>query len=131
MSDSQEQFRIDESHAETPDHVSEIMDSLPGWQSEEFLNDATDRAVRAELRTNVNTSARVLAAASVYATGLLVNEKVTQPVVSDAAGVSEAAIRRNYQAILETEGYDTSRANKSETEPRPTFAERLKKVIFQ
>jgi len=45
-----------------------------------------------------------LAAAAVYAGGLLTNEKVTQTEVSDVADVSEVTIRNRYQELLEAEG---------------------------
>jgi transcription initiation factor TFIIB len=45
-----------------------------------------------------------LAAASVYAGALLVNEKTTQSAVSEVADVSEVTIRNRYHELLEAEG---------------------------
>ena len=45
-----------------------------------------------------------LAAAAVYAAGLLTNEQVTQSDVSDVSDISEVTIRNRYQELLEAEG---------------------------
>ena len=45
-----------------------------------------------------------LAAAAVYAAGLLTNEQVTQSEVSDVSDISEVTIRNRYQELLEAEG---------------------------
>jgi transcription initiation factor TFIIB len=49
-----------------------------------------------------------LAAAAVYAAGLLTNEKVTQNQVSAVANVSEVTIRNRYKELLEAEGFRTA-----------------------
>lgn len=69
------------------------------WQAKLFSESAL-------ASTEVNNTRRVIAAASVYASALLVNRKVTQKEVSRATGVSTNPIRQTYQAILEHRGYD-------------------------
>jgi biotin operon repressor len=124
---------LDPSLAESPAAVETIFDAMDGHQSTEFRDEATERAIRAELEHPVNASPTIIAAASVYATGALVNEKHTQQTIAEAAGVSKAAIRRNYQAILEAEGYDvsTSRSGgrKTRTRSEPSLFDRLRSVI--
>jgi transcription initiation factor TFIIB len=50
-----------------------------------------------------------LAAAAIYAAGLLVNEELTQETVSEATDVSTVTIRDRYRELLEAEAArDTS-----------------------
>jgi transcription initiation factor TFIIB len=49
-----------------------------------------------------------LAAAAVYASALLCNEKVTQSDVSEVANISEVTIRNRYKELLEAEGVVTA-----------------------
>lgn len=66
---------------------------------------AVDLAARAEQEHPINRTPAVVAAAAVYAAGLLCNEKRTQQHVADAADVSTVAIRDAYRELLEHEGY--------------------------
>jgi transcription initiation factor TFIIB len=74
------------------------------------VSDDVERRARELLRTAKSRGLHSgknpvgLAAAAVYASGLLTNEKVTQTQVSDVADVSEVTIRNRYQELLEAEG---------------------------
>ena len=74
------------------------------------LSDEAERRARELLRVAKNRGIHSgknpvgLAAAAVYAAGLLTNEKVTQSEVSDVADVSEVTIRNRYQELLEADG---------------------------
>jgi transcription initiation factor TFIIIB Brf1 subunit/transcription initiation factor TFIIB len=64
-------------------------------------------AAAADLRHDIQRSPTVLGAAAVYTAALLENEKVTQPEVVEAAGVSEAALRDAWHDIRDAEFGDT------------------------
>ena len=78
--------------------------------SELDLSDETERRARELLRTAKSRGLHSgknpvgLAAAAVYAAGLLTNSDVTQAAVSDVADVSEVTIRNRYQELLEADG---------------------------
>jgi len=59
----------------------------------------------------INKTRRVIAAASVYAAALLVNEKVTQQEVVDVTGVSITPIRQTYKQILVERGFEMPEDN--------------------
>ncbi|MFW6003244.1 MAG: transcription initiation factor IIB [Halanaeroarchaeum sp.] len=69
-------------------------------------SDATAHEARELLRTASGTgvfngkSPVGLAAAAIYAAGLLTGERLTQTVISEAADVSEVTIRNRYQELL-------------------------------
>jgi transcription initiation factor TFIIB len=65
----------------------------------------------------INTSRRVIAAASIYAASVLCNEKRTQGRVSDVTGVSLTPIRQVYQEILTTRGFDLEHHNPDRFKP--------------
>jgi transcription initiation factor TFIIB len=67
------------------------------FRARELLSTAKQRA----LHSGKNPVG--LAAAAVYAAGLLTNEKVTQAEVGDVADVSEVTIRNRYQELLEAD----------------------------
>jgi transcription initiation factor TFIIIB Brf1 subunit/transcription initiation factor TFIIB len=84
------------------EHIAEIADSL--GLSDGHTAKAQLLAERADMEHPINRSPAVVAAGSVYLAGLLVNEKHTQPVVAEAAGVSEAALRACYREQARHEG---------------------------
>jgi transcription initiation factor TFIIB len=83
-------------------------DHLPRFCSQLNLSTETEHASRELLETAVEVEENYLsgknpvglAAAAVYAGGLLSNEKVTQGAVSDATNISEVTIRNRYQELL-------------------------------
>lgn len=87
-----------------PEMAAEFADGLNCSDAvrEEAVRIATDHGLNGDL----GATPRVIAASAVYLTSLLHNEKLTQPEVCEASGVSDAAIRKNYQLLLE-EGVDT------------------------
>jgi len=74
------------------------------------LSEEAEHRARELLRTAKSTALHSgknpvgLAAAAVYAAGLLTNEKVTQAEVGEVADVSEVTIRNRYQELLEADG---------------------------
>lgn len=92
--------------------VPDILDDLDRETSREFEQRASRMARNAELQYPVNASPRALAAASVYASGLLVNEKVYQDDLADTSDVSTTVIRRVYTEILNEEGIDFRNSDK-------------------
>jgi len=79
------------------------------FASELDLSDEADRRARELLSTAKRNALHSgknpvgLAAAAVYAAGLLTDEKVTQSEVGDVADVSEVTIRNRYQELLEAD----------------------------
>lgn len=69
----------------------------------------------------VNLTRRVIAAASVYAASLLVNEKQTQQQVEAVTGVSKASIRTTYRQILTDRGYTKPERTESARRARSRF----------
>jgi transcription initiation factor TFIIB len=67
-------------------------------QARELLETAQDRGITS------GKSPVGLAAAAVYAAGLLANEKVTQSEVSEVANISEVTIRNRYKELLDAQG---------------------------
>ncbi len=71
------------------------------------VDDETERLARDLLRTGESAGVHVgkspvgLAAAALYAAGLLVNDRLTQSEVGEVADVSEVTIRNRYQELLE------------------------------
>ncbi len=80
---------------------------VPRFASELDLSDEVERRARELLKTAESkgvTSGKSpvgLAAAAIYASSLLTNQKVTQSQVSDVTNVSEVTIRNRYQELLE------------------------------
>jgi transcription initiation factor TFIIB len=80
---------------------------VPRFVSELELSDEVERRARELLDSGRETGVHSgkspvgLAAAAVYAAGLLTNEKVTQNQVSDVANISEVTIRNRYKELLE------------------------------
>lgn len=60
-------------------------------------------AAAADLRHDIQRAPTVLGAGAVYTAALLENEKVTQPVVAEAAGVGEASLRNAFHDIRDAE----------------------------
>jgi transcription initiation factor TFIIB len=83
---------------------------VPRFVSDLELSEETERQARELLEHAKETgvlsgkSPVGLAAAAVYAAGLLTNEKVTQNEVSEVADISEVTIRNRYKELLENEG---------------------------
>jgi len=81
---------------------------VPRFCSELDLNDEVERQARELLKAAADagvTSGKSpvgLAAAAIYASSLLTNQKVTQSAVSDVTNVSEVTIRNRYQELLES-----------------------------
>ncbi|MFC7204072.1 transcription initiation factor IIB family protein [Haloferax namakaokahaiae] len=82
---------------------------VPRFASELDLSEESERRARQLLENAKKQSIHSgkspvgLAAAAVYAAGLLTNEKVTQNEVSDVANISEVTIRNRYHELLEAE----------------------------
>ncbi|PSP78141.1 transcription initiation factor IIB 2 [Halobacteriales archaeon QS_1_68_20] len=82
---------------------------VPRFVSELGLSEEVERQARELLENGKEANVHVgknpvgLAAAAVYAAGLLSNEQVTQAEVSDVADVSEVTIRNRYQELLEVQ----------------------------
>ena len=80
---------------------------VPRFCSELGLNDEVERQARdllngaQEAGVTSGKSPVGLAAAAIYASSLLTNQKVTQSAVSDVTNVSEVTIRNRYQELLE------------------------------
>lgn len=74
------------------------------------VSDETERRARDLLRTAKEQAAHSgknpvgLAAAALYAAGILTNKKLTQDEVSEVADVSNVTIRNRYHELLEIEG---------------------------
>lgn len=88
-----------------PEMAAEFADELGCSDAvrEEAVRIATDHGLNGDL----GATPRVIAASAVYLTSLLHNEKLTQPEVCEASGVSDAAVRKNYQLLAELEGIGT------------------------
>ncbi|MFB6127213.1 MAG: transcription initiation factor IIB family protein [Halolamina sp.] len=82
------------------------LEYLPRFASDLDLSDEAERRARDLLETakaeNVHSgkSPVGLAAAAIYAAGILCNENLTQSEVSDATDMSEVTIRNRYQELL-------------------------------
>ena len=82
------------------------LEYLPRFASDLDLSDEAERRARDLLETakqeNVHSgkSPVGLAAAGIYAAGILCNENLTQSEVSDATDMSEVTIRNRYQELL-------------------------------
>ena len=80
---------------------------LPRFASDLNCSDETERRARSLLETaksqNVHSgkSPVGLAAAAIYAAGVLCNERVTQTEVSEVTDISEVTIRNRYQELLQ------------------------------
>ncbi len=80
------------------------------------VSDETERRARDLLRSAEEQAAHSgkspvgLAAAALYAAGILTNRKLTQDEVSEVAGVSTVTIRNRYHELLEIESGDTEAA---------------------
>ncbi|MFW5948549.1 MAG: transcription initiation factor IIB [Halolamina sp.] len=83
------------------------LEYLPRFASELDLDDETERRARELLETakrqNVHSgkSPVGLAAAAIYAAGVLTNNALTQSEVSEATNMSEVTIRNRYQELLQ------------------------------
>jgi transcription initiation factor TFIIB len=83
------------------------LEYLPRFASELELSDETERRARELLETakrqNVHSgkSPVGLAAAAIYAAGVLCNDTLTQSEVSKATDMSEVTIRNRYQELLQ------------------------------
>ena len=81
------------------------------------VSDETERRARDLLRTAEKQAAHSgkspvgLAAAALYAAGILTNRRLTQDEVSEVAGVSTVTIRNRYHELLEIEGGDAQSAS--------------------
>jgi transcription initiation factor TFIIB len=82
---------------------------VPRFVSELGLPDGTERRAR-ELLDGARSTGVIsgkspvgLAAAAIYAAGLLTNQSVTQSQVGEVANVSEVTIRNRYHELLEAE----------------------------
>lgn len=100
--------------AKSPNLVTEHLDAHPEWVSDEVEATARALARRAELEHPINRAPSTVAAAAIYLVGLLGNEKLTQREVSDASGVSAAAIREGYIELCKHEGYHHPRHDDDE-----------------
>lgn len=73
----------------------------------DFSAEVRERARRfaaaADLHHDIHRSPTVLGAGAVYTAALLENEKVVQPAVADAAGISVAALREAFHDIRDAE----------------------------
>ena len=95
---------------------------LPRFASELGVSDETERMARELLataeRANVHSgkSPVGLAAAAIYAAGILTNQDLTQREVSEVTDMSEVTIRNRYQELLEAhEGARSLGAPESES----------------
>jgi hypothetical protein len=86
---------------EAPGLVSEYLDEHPEYTSEQFEQKARTLARKCEREWPINRQPATLAAASIYLSGLLVNEKLTQREIAAVAPVGTAAIREGYIEICE------------------------------
>ncbi|MDZ7730348.1 MAG: transcription initiation factor IIB [Natrialbaceae archaeon] len=81
---------------------------VPRFASDLDLSEETERVARElldaarEAGVHSGKSPVGLAAAAVYASALLTNEKVTQNAVSEVANISEVTIRNRYKELLES-----------------------------
>ena len=82
---------------------------VPRFASDLGLSDESEHRARSLLRNakeqgvHSGKSPVGLAAAAVYASALLSNEKVTQDAIGDAADVSEVTIRNRYKELLDAQ----------------------------
>jgi transcription initiation factor TFIIB len=89
---------------------------VPRFASDLDLSEEVERQARRLLDDARNSGIHSgkspvgLAAAAVYASSLLVNEKVTQSEVGDVASVSEVTIRNRYKELLEAAGTSAAMA---------------------
>ena len=104
--------------------VSQYVENFDGWTSDQFEAKAKDFARNADLNEPINRAPSSIAAGAIYAAGLVVNEKRTQPEVAEACDVSAATIRKAYVDILEAEGWEVE--PRSESGPEHTGIARVK-----
>jgi transcription initiation factor TFIIB len=89
------------------------LDYLPRFASDLGVSDEAEQRARELLETTMaegylsGKNPVGLAAAALYASALLVNEKVTQGAVGEVADVSEVTIRNRYKELLELDGIQT------------------------
>jgi transcription initiation factor TFIIIB Brf1 subunit/transcription initiation factor TFIIB len=122
----------DERESRAADLVSEYLDNLDEWASDEYEATARQFARKAELDEPINRAPSSIAAGAIYAAGLLVNEKRTQAEVAAACDVTKPTIRRTYTEIVEAEGYEVE--PRPESGPSHTGIARIKRAakgIFQ
>jgi transcription initiation factor TFIIB len=87
---------------------------IPRFASDLCLSDEAERRARRLVESAreegmlSGKSPVGLAAAAVYASALLTNEKVTQSEVSEVANISEVTIRNRYKELLEAEDVVTA-----------------------
>jgi transcription initiation factor TFIIB len=92
------------------------LEYLPRFASDLELTDETERRARELLETakrqNVHSgkSPVGLAAAAIYAAGVLCNDALTQSEVSEATEMSEVTIRNRYQELLQAAESDAATA---------------------
>jgi hypothetical protein len=91
--------------SEAAEQVTPICDAIDERVSRDLRSKAEQLAHRAERTHPMNRTPTVTAASAVYLAGLLVNEKLTQQTVADAAGVGVQSIRDGYRELFEHEGY--------------------------
>lgn len=97
-SDSETSLRL------AADEVDVIVDELA--LSNEARERAREMAERADFEHPINRTPEAVAAGAVYLAGCLVNEKQTQEVVADAAGVHTVTVRNAYRELAECEGFE-------------------------
>jgi hypothetical protein len=91
------------SAAEPVKRIGTICDAIDQPVSRDLRSKAAQLARRAEYQHPMNRSPSVTAASAVYLAGLLVNEKLTQQTVAEAADVAEQSIRDGYRELFEHE----------------------------
>ena len=109
--------------------VADYLDNFEEWTSDQFEQRAVAMARNAELNEPINRAPSSIAAGAIYAAGLLVNEKRTQPEVAAACEVSEATIRKTYAEIIEAEGFEVE--PRSEPGPSHTGIARVKRAAVE
>jgi len=85
--------------------VSEYASELDELYSDKHDRRARALAQNAELNEPINRTPASIAAGSIYAAGLLINQPLTQQQVAEVTGVTEPTLRDAYREILESEGY--------------------------
>lgn len=108
------------------DRVPELCEEL--GLSDDVRQQANRYAYRADMVHPVNRSPSVVAAGCVYLSALMQNEKVTQPVLAEAANVGTDSIREAYREIGEHEGIPIVKRSE-EVGAEKTIADRVKEAL--
>lgn len=113
-----------------PELVPEMIEDLGMSQEAEQVAIECAQTFTFE-KKGIQHAPTTIAAASVYRAGILVNEKVTQAEVAEAAGVSEATVKNGFGTIKERDDVQWTETSEKPARRRQENGriERVRQVI--